>query len=147
MQTDIGACAPDDELVTVLLAMRDRQFGWAPVVDRHGHVVGVISDRDAAMAMLNHPTRGAARVLARDAMSTTVVSCTETDTIRRALEIMAHHHVRRLPVLDVRAHLQGVLSIDDVLRSPRRRGMPKADTILDALREIVSRPTVADLHV
>ncbi len=32
MQTDIGACAPDDELVTVLLLMRERRRGWVPVV-------------------------------------------------------------------------------------------------------------------
>ena len=30
MKTDIGACAPGDELVTVLLLMRDRRCGWAP---------------------------------------------------------------------------------------------------------------------
>jgi CBS domain-containing protein len=145
MKTDIGACAPDDELVTVLLLMRDRRCGWAPVVDARGAVVGVISDRDAAMAMLNHPTRGASRVFARDAMSNHVVSCAPTDTIRHALDTMARHHIRRVPVLDGRQHLEGVLSIDDIVRAPQKRGMPKPETVLDALRAIVSRPTAADL--
>ena len=54
--------------------------------------------------------------------------------------------VRRLPVLDERRHLQGVISIDDILRLPQRRGVPYPEVILEALRAIVSRPTAADLH-
>jgi CBS domain-containing protein len=146
MKSDIGACAPDDELVTVLLLMRERRCGWAPVVDSRGFVVGVITDRDAAMAMLNHPTRGAARVSARDAMSSEVVSCAPSDSARSVLSLMAAHHVRRLPVVDSNGHLQGVVSFDDIVLAPQKRGMPDAETVLDALRGIISRPTVADVH-
>jgi len=145
MTIDIGACAPGDELVTVLLLMRDRRCGWAPVVDSRGVVVGVITDRDAAMAALNYPTRGATRISARDAMSTDVIACASDDSIRVVLSKMATHHVRRLPVLDDRGHLQGVISIDDIIRAPRKRGMPDAETILEALRAILARPTVADV--
>ncbi|MGC4084275.1 MAG: CBS domain-containing protein [Vicinamibacterales bacterium] len=144
MKTDIGACAPGDDLVTVLLLMRDRRCGWAPVVDSRGEITGVITDRDAAMAMLDHPARSAAKVSARDAMTTAVVSCAADDTLQSVLESMATHHVRRLPVLDSRRHLVGVLSIDDLLRAPRRRGLPDAESIVDAMRRIVSRPSVAD---
>lgn len=146
MKTDIGACAPDDELVTVLLLMRERQCGWAPVVDSHGHVVGVITDRDAAMALLNHPTRGAARIAASDAMTRQVVACGPGDSIRVVLSAMASHHVRRLPVLDHNGHLQGVISIDDIIRAPQGRGMPEPYVLVEALRAIVTRPTVAEAH-
>ena len=100
MQTDIGACAPDDDLVTVLLLMRERRCGWVPVVDTHGFVVGVVTDRDAAMAMLDHPSRNATNVRARDAMTPDLVTCAPSDTLRAVLAKMALHHVRRLPVLD-----------------------------------------------
>lgn len=109
MKTDIGACAPGDDLVTVLLLMRDRRCGWAPVVDSRGVVVGVITDRDAAMSMLNHPTRSASRVSARDAMTDAVVACAKTDGLPAVLATMAQHHIRRLPVLDARGHLRGDL--------------------------------------
>jgi CBS domain-containing protein len=145
MKTDIGACAPGDDLVTVLLLMRDRRCGWAPVVDSRGLVVGVITDRDAAMSLLNHPTRSAGRVSAREAMSGEVISCPPDDTVESALRTMAAHRVRRLPVLDERGHLQGVISIDDIVLAERQRGMPSADEIVEALRTIVSRPTVGDL--
>ena len=146
MQTDIGACAPDDDLATVLLLMRERRCGWAPVVDSRGLVVGVISDRDAAMAMLNHPTKSASSVRAREAMTPELVTCAPADTVRAVLAKKALHHVRRLPVLDERRHLQGVISVDDILRAPQRRGVPEPEVIIEALRAIVSRPTAADLH-
>jgi CBS domain-containing protein len=146
MKTDIGACSPDDELVTVLMLMRERRCGWAPVIDSRGSVVGVITDRDAAMALLNHPSRGAARVSAGDAMCRQVFSCGPTDTVRTVLTIMAAHHVRRLPVLDANGHLQGVVSIDDIVLAPQKRGVPDAEVILEALRGIISRPTIADAH-
>lgn len=144
MKTDIGACAPGDELATVLLLMRERQCGWAPVVDSRGMVVGVVTDRDAAMSLLNHPTRGAARVCARDAMTRDVVGCAPAARLDDVLAIMSEHHVRRLPVRDSSGHLQGVISIDDIVVAPPGRGVPGADAIVDAMRHIVSRPTVAD---
>jgi CBS-domain-containing membrane protein len=144
MKTDIGACAPDDELVTVLLLMRDRRCGWTPVIDRRGVVVGVITDRDAAMAMLNHPGRSASKLTARDAMTVDVIGCASRDGVRRVLGKMALHHVRRLPVLDSRGHLSGVVSIDDIVCERRKRGMPQAAVVLEALRAIITRPTAAD---
>ena len=144
MTSDPGACAPDDDLMTVLLLMRERQCGWAPVVDSRGTVVGVITDRDAAMAMVQFPTSSASAIAARAAMTADVVACVPGDTIRAVLTRMAMHHVRRLPVLDERRHLQGVISIDDIVCAVERRGMPSAETILEALRSIVSRRGVAD---
>jgi CBS domain-containing protein len=80
-------------------------------------------------------------------MTADVIACAATDPIRLALTTMAQHHVRRLPVLDERGHLEGVISIDDIIRAPQKRGVPDPETILEVLRAIVSRPTVADaLH-
>lgn len=144
MKTDIGACAPGDDLVTVLLLMRDRHCGWAPVVDGKGEVVGVITDRDAAMALLDHPSRGAARLTAREAMTREVVGCGVRTRLQDVLGLMASHHVRRLPVLDGRRHLAGVISVDDIVKASGKRGAPPPEVVIDALRLIVSRPLAAD---
>ncbi len=79
-------------------------------------MVGVITDRDAAMAMLNRLSKRTSHVRAREAMTPDPVACVQSDTLRAVLAMMARHHVRRLPVLDDRRHLQGVISIDDSLR-------------------------------
>ena len=59
-----------------------------------------------------------------------------SDDDEEVLATMATHHVRRLPVLDKHRHLQGVLSIDDIVQVPRRRGTPTAEEIVDAFKGI-----------
>jgi CBS domain-containing protein len=50
MKTDVATCAPDSDLGAVIKTMRDRDCGFLPVVDSHGIVVGVVTDRDVCMA-------------------------------------------------------------------------------------------------
>jgi CBS domain-containing protein len=144
MKVDIGACAPGDDVATALHTMRNWQCGWAPVVDSHSKVVGVITDRDAALALADHPRRSSSRVSVRDAMSHPVFSCLPEDNLKVVLATMAKHRVRRLPVIDKVGSLQGVLSIDDIVRLPTRRGVPTSEEILAAMRSICSpRPVEA----
>jgi CBS domain-containing protein len=138
MKTDIGACAPADSVLTALQAMRERRCGWVPVVDSHGAVKGVITDRDAALAMADHPHRSAARISVDEAMSRNVISCVPDQNLKAVLATMAQYHVRRLPVIDRDGHLQGVLSIDDIVQAAPSRTTPSAEEIVDALRAICS---------
>jgi hypothetical protein len=41
-------------------------------------------------------------------------------------------------VLDRSGHLQGILSIDDVVQAPSKRGAPTAEEILTAMRGITA---------
>jgi CBS domain-containing protein len=50
MKTAVATCAPDNDLGAVVTIMRDRDCGFLPVVDSHGIVVGVVTDRDVCLA-------------------------------------------------------------------------------------------------
>lgn len=77
-------------------------------------------------------------------MSHPVFSCFPEDNLKVVLATMAKHRVRRLPVLDKVGSLQGVLSIDDIVRLPTRREVPTAEEIVAAMRSICSpRPVEA----
>ena len=51
----------------------------------------------------------------KEIISTDVVSINPRDTIREALDVMVENHVSALPVVDVRGHCVGVISVTDLL--------------------------------
>ena len=90
--------------------MRDRNVGSVVVCDG-GRPVGVITDRDLALAVV------ADRVEAGDqagphASRPLVTGESEMD-LEEAVALMIQHHIRRLPVTDGE-HLVGIVTIDDL---------------------------------
>ena len=141
MKREVATCAPENDLQSVIDVMRDRDCGFLPVVDSHGIVVGVITDRDVCLAGgTRHRPLG--RVSARETMSHPVFSCFAEENVKVVLETMATHRVRRLPVLNKSGHLEGILSMDDIVSAPARRGSPTADEIVAALKGIYAAPRI-----
>lgn len=141
MQKDVATCSPHEDLAAAVRTMRVHGCGFLPIVDPHGAVVGVLTDRDACM-FASERGRAMTHMAITDAMSRPVFSCLEDQPVKSALAVMAKHHVRRLPVIDTDGHLKGVLSIDDIVQAPHRRGGPSAEDIVDALKQITARPRV-----
>jgi CBS domain-containing protein len=144
MKKDVATCRPQDDLSVAAKLMRDRDCGFLPVVDSHGVVTGVITDRDLGIAV-GVNTRAAERISVEEVMSRPVFGCFAEDNVKTVLATMAKHHVRRVPVLEKEhGHLRGVLSLDDIARAPRRRGAPTNDDIVGAFRQIVTPPAIAN---
>jgi CBS domain-containing protein len=84
------------------------------VVHTEGNTtVGIFTDRDAVRAIAD---RGAAAVNMKVSQFISVpqlVSCSSKDTLESVHDIMDHHHVRHLPVIDD-YNLVGVISMEDV---------------------------------
>ena len=140
MKRDVATCSPDSDLTAAVKTMRDRNCGFLPVIDSHGGIVGVVTDRDACIAVANYKDRPPLHIAVKEVMRFPVFSCFPDENIKVALATMAKHHVRRLPVLDRSGHLQGVLSIDDIIQTPRRRGTPTTENIVNAYKRICARP-------
>jgi CBS-domain-containing membrane protein len=122
--------------------MLQGRFGSLPVVDGRGHVAGMITDRDIAMAAATRQ-RNASHIGVHEAMSEKVRSCFAEEDLGVALKRMQEGHVRRLPVLDATSHLAGILSIDDVaLRATGRTNGLSATEFVKALQAICSQQAV-----
>ena len=132
-----ATCTTNDTVTEAARIMHAHKCGFVPVVDARGAVIGVVTDRDVCL-IVGDKNRAMTHVSVQDAMSHPVFSCYGDDNVKTTLATMAKRHVRRLPVLDKRGHLQGVLSIDDVIQAPRRRGSPTAEEILSALKGITA---------
>ena len=90
--------------------MRDRNVGSVVVLER-GRPVGVITDRDLALAVVADGV-DADDPAGRHASRPIVTGESEMD-IEEAVALMVQHRIRRLPVTDSR-ELVGIVTIDDL---------------------------------
>lgn len=121
MKTDLATCHVDSNLEAVALLMWNRDCGAIPVVDSAGRPIGIVTDRDIAMAcsLNNRPPWD---MRAGDVINgRPLFSCTEDDDIDGALSLIQEYRVRRLPVTDSSAQLTGMLSVSDLIQAAQKR--------------------------
>jgi signal-transduction protein with cAMP-binding, CBS, and nucleotidyltransferase domain len=98
--------------VEVAQAMRDGDIGDVMVLDGHGNVYGIVTDRDLAIRVLAED-RSPADVMAGDICSKALVVVAPTDTVDEAVQIMRRQALRRLPVVD-QGKPVGIISLGDL---------------------------------
>src|SRR5690349_728567 len=135
MTRDIQTCRQTDTLDHAAKLMWDHDIGALAVVDDAGMLVGIVTDRDACMAafMAHQPLH---ELQVSIAMNTHVVTCRPDDTVRVVAGWMAHHKIRRIPVVNDDQHPIGMVSLNDLaLASARGNGIPRSE-IADTLASI-----------
>jgi CBS domain-containing protein len=112
MTRDVRACKADDRLATAAQIMWENDCGAVPVEDTQGRLIGLITDRDLAMAAhLQGVALSESRVAS--AMARDVKTCSPRDTPATVQAIMQQYKVRRVPVVDERRHLLGIVTLGD----------------------------------
>jgi CBS domain-containing protein len=115
MTRDVESCRAEATTADAAAIMWRRDCGSVPVTDDEGRVVGIITDRDICMALSMRGQRAAdvrvGEVMAAGAIRT----CSPVDDVREALEAMREGQLRRLPVVDGKDRLVGILSITDIV--------------------------------
>ena len=133
-------CSWRDPLDLAARIMWQRDIGVVPVVDDRNHLVGMLTDRDIAMAaMLNgRPLR---RIGVAQTMSREVFAVGPRDEVATALAVMAEHQVRRVPVVDEEHHVVGLLSINDLASASARdaKGAVVADDLAQTVAAVSRR--------
>jgi CBS domain-containing protein len=132
---------PDMDLQNVAKMMADHQVGSIPVLENKDSmkVIGMVTDRDIttrAVAMGKNPLQ----LKASDVMSTPVVTVKEEDDIRDVARMMEKNMVRRIPVVDQRGNLIGIVAQADI-------ALKSTDKITGDVVESVSKPTQSSSKV
>lgn len=135
MTPSVRTCDRSATLAEAAMIMWHSDCGIVPVVEPGGKTVGVITDRDICMAAATR-TLGVGEIRVGDVMTGQLFTCRPEDSIRKALQSMAHHKVRRLAVVDGEGRLAGILSINDLVLHAGK-DLP-ATAIVDTLRSICS---------
>lgn len=128
MTHDVRACTIHDSLNAAARIMWDHDCGSAPVVDGHGRLAGIITDRDICMAAYTQGLPLAAIPVER-AMSPRVISCAPGDDLENAHRLMRTHEIHRLPVADSRGRLIGILSLSDLVNYSRGETAATSDAV------------------
>jgi CBS domain-containing protein len=81
--------------------MAGEDVGALPVCDTGGHLIGMVTDRDIVVKLIaKGGDLGSATVSELTGDQPEVVTIGADDSVEEALKTMAHHQVRRLPVID-----------------------------------------------
>lgn len=114
MAADPARARRETNVRSAIAEMRSHECGFLPVVDGDGRVVGVLTDRDVALALGADDVRPSERSVG-DVMTTEPHTCRVDDTAQRALRTMRDAQVKRLPVVDEAGRLVGAISLDDIV--------------------------------
>jgi CBS domain-containing protein len=120
MSNNPRCVSPDTTVSEAARIMKEEDVGLVPVVERvggaetRGRLVGVITDRDITVRHVAEGRSSDGPV--SDVMSGGVMTCGPDDPIDMAMELMGREQVRRIPIVDERGSLVGVLAQADLAR-------------------------------
>jgi CBS domain-containing protein len=112
MTRDVTTCLPSSTIRQVAEKMEDEDVGSIPIVE-DGRLIGIITDRDIVCRVLAEEL-DTASATAIEAGSKELVTATPDEPVREALHKLSEYQIRRLPIVDLRGRLVGMVSLGDI---------------------------------
>jgi CBS domain-containing protein len=113
MTRDPRCVTPETSAREAAQVMKDEDVGIVPVVEGE-RLIGVVTDRDLALRVVADGRDSSATV--RDVMSSgRIATCRPDEDLDRVMETMANEQVRRIPIVDERGSLVGIVAQADVV--------------------------------
>jgi CBS domain-containing protein len=104
-------CSPSSTVLEAVLIFRDADCGAAPIVDA-GQPVGILTDRDVALALADHPDLASRPV--SDIMTKGVITIAPSAPLEEVRAKFGEHGVRRLLVAEPGGPLLGIIAWADL---------------------------------
>ena len=115
MTENLVFCTPGDTVSKVAQLMKREDIGPVLIVDneRSKTLVGIVTDRDLAIKVVGEG-RDPQNTKVEEVMTGKLVTCHADDSIENAMKAMAQYQLRRIPVVDDKNRLVGIISQADV---------------------------------
>lgn len=91
--------------------MHKFRISGVPICDENGYLVGIITNRD--MRFLTDYSMPISEVMTKE----NLVTAPKGTTLEQAQEILRHHKIEKLPLIDENGKLCGLITIKDILKT------------------------------
>lgn len=109
---------PDRPLSEALSLMKRFNISGVPIVDGSGRLVGIVTNRD--LQFEQQFDRSISDVMTKDGL----VTASEGITLEEAERVLGEHRIEKLPVLDDKGILKGLITVKDIFK---RRRFPSSN--------------------
>jgi acetoin utilization protein AcuB len=118
-------CEPDLPVSDALDQMKREHIRRMPVVDKHGKLIGIVSDKDLLHASPSMATSLSvweityllAKIKIKDVMTRKVVTVTSDTPLETAARIMVDNEIGGLPVVDDDSAVSGIITETDIFKA------------------------------
>jgi CBS domain-containing protein len=111
MTTHPRTCSAFSSVLEASVLFQDADCGAVPVVDG-GRPIGILTDRDVALAVANNPDLSNRPVA--DFMSKDVISVAPDASLEEVAALFGQEGIHRLLVIDADGQLQGIIAWSDL---------------------------------
>ncbi|MFL5582312.1 MAG: CBS domain-containing protein [Gemmatimonadaceae bacterium] len=131
MSKNPSCVTPEMSIRDAARLMKTEDVGVLPVVESEGskRVVGLVTDRDIAVRAV---AEGRAEASVRDVMTADPRTAREDDDVDNVMSLMGQEQVRRIPIVDERGQLVGIVAQADIVRQASDR---KAERTVEKISE------------
>ena len=108
-------CLPNAMAAEAAEMMKSENIGSLPVVENEQtmKLIGIVTDRDLTMKVVAAGL-DAKSTKVQSVMTHKVVTCHVDDDLQKALDAMAEHQLRRIPIVDNDNKIVGIIAQADV---------------------------------
>jgi CBS domain-containing protein len=116
MSRNPSCVTPETTLIEAARLMKDENIGVVPVVDGSDakRLVGVLTDRDIAVRAVAEGRDGATTSVGH-IMTSNVRTSLPDASVNDVMELMGREQVRRIPIVDDRGILVGIIAQADIV--------------------------------
>jgi acetoin utilization protein AcuB len=122
MSTELFVCSVNDEVDDVWRAMQEKAFSGCPVVAK-GRLVGMLTQANLLESSMIFPAFEAKKGRFKtppkvsSIMKVPVISLKPTSTVKDAAELMLKKGIGRVPIVDRKGKLVGIVDREDIVRA------------------------------
>jgi len=113
MTKDLVTVSLDSTVEEVVNKMVDCDVECIPVVDAEGVLRGLVTFRDIVMKVV-YPLTKTRESQVEKIMSKSLVTCNPNSTVLDVVKIMKNRHLRRIPIVDAKNKLVGLVTDFDL---------------------------------